>query len=337
MMVHRLLILVLLFIIVSAALAVTAPRDKVVRNGKRLILNGSPFRMVGFNMWPAAINTWNPPKCGHATLNAGTQLSDWLKAIRKSAPHATVIRTWFFEMFALNNGKRDWSAFDKVLSVCKSYNFRVVVALEDHWGYERTGGHLPELSQSWYNGGYKTQVLPKESIPYRKWVAEVVQHYAGNKQIAAWELVNEPKLITYGFVSDVSRLIKKYDKYTPVGCGESIGPLSKDIYAIPTVDFASYHYYTRYGQTHWQAVQKAATVAGKPWYLGEIGWPYKNSAAVSQSDRALGFKKMGKSIFSYSNCVGMIAWQFTINNNVGDDFNINPGDPALKVIDSFAL
>jgi hypothetical protein len=47
--------------------------------------------MVGFNIWPAAVNTWNAPVCGHVAVNAGTTLQSWLAGIRATAPHVNVI------------------------------------------------------------------------------------------------------------------------------------------------------------------------------------------------------------------------------------------------------
>jgi endo-1,4-beta-mannosidase len=297
-----------------------------VRVGTGLQLNGSPFQLVGLNIWQATVNTWNAPLNGHVAVNAGTTLQTWLADIRATAPHVNVIRTWFFQQFAINGGTRDWSAFDKVLSVCDAAGFKVIACLEDNWAYERQGSHSPALSSSWFNGGYKTTVLPKETETYRDWVAEVVAHYSADPRIAVWELCNEPNAITQGFVSDVSGLIKSLDAQTPVSCGE-VGPLSSSIYALPGVDLASYHYYTVYNQTNWQAVQRAAAAVGKPWYVGECGFS-------PSSSRPKEFQSLISDAFSTANCAGFVAWQFA--NQGGDSFNIGTGDAALPVLNSFA-
>jgi len=335
-----------LLILVALALVADAsvPKGKIYRVGKSLLKDGKPFRLVGLNLWPAAIASWNQPVNGHAILNDGDELAQWLATIRKSAPHVNVIRTWFFQTFAIKNGQRDFTALDKVLSVCASYGFRVIPVLEDHWDFERRGSSKTYLDKTWYSGGYKSTVLPKEIKPYRTWVKEVVKRYAGNKIIAVWEIMNEPwpTEITLGFVKDISGLVKYYDHYTPVGLGESVGPFDKSFYTLPSVDLLSYHYYDRYHQTHWNDVNTMAKAVGKPWYMGEAGYEYRiwsdsthSYTYPSLTTRANNFKSLISQVFHSSNCVGFLAWQFQINNDHGDDFNINAGDLSLKVIDSF--
>lgn len=291
--------------------------------GKGLQLNGSPYRMVGFNIWQATVNTWNAPLNGAVAVNAGTTLQTWLAGIRATAPHVNVIRTWFFQQFAINAGARDWSAFDKVLSVCNAAGFKVIACLEDNWAYERQGSQQPALSSSWFSGGYSTTVLPHELKTYRAWVAEVVARYAGDPRIAVWELVNEGNAMTQGFASDVSGLIKSLDSLTPIGCGGVGGGFP----GLATIDLVSYHYYADYGQTGWQSTQQAAAAAGKPWYIGECGFDPSGS-------RPQEFQSLMSSVFSTANSSGFVAWQFA--NQGGDGFNIGTGDAALPVLDSFA-
>jgi mannan endo-1,4-beta-mannosidase len=303
---------------------------KVTRSGTKLLLNGNPYRMIGFNMWSAAINTWNKPANGAVVLNAGTTLDTWLAHIRQTAPHVNTIRCWFFQQFALHNGVRDWSAFDKVLSVCAARGFKVVPSLEDNWDYERNGTHDPALSSSWFQGGYKTSVRQREKITYRAWVQDVVNRYKGDPRIAMWELCNEPNAITYGFVRDVSGLIKSIDSATLVGCGE-VGPLSSSIYALPTVDLATYHYYSVYHQTGYAQCAAAAYAQGKPTLIGEIGIP----SSAGLSERASQIKILMASMFSTKAIVGFLYWQYAESG--GDQFNIKSGDPGLPIMDSYVL
>jgi hypothetical protein len=291
--------------------------------GTGLQLDGAPYRMVGFNIWQATVNTWNAPLNGHVAVNAGTTLQSWLAGIRATAPRVNVIRTWFFQQFAMNAGARDWSAFDKVLSVCDAAGFKVIACLEDNWAYERQGSQQPALSSSWFSGGYATTVLPQESKPYRAWVAEVVARYAGDPRIAVWELVNEGNAMTQGFAADVSGLIKSLDSLTPVGCGGVGGGFP----GLATIDLVSYHYYTDYGQTGWQSTQQAAAAAGKPWYIGECGFD-------PSSSRPQEFQSLLSSVFNAANSAGFVAWQFA--NQGGDGFDIGTSDPALPVLNSFA-
>src|SRR5215510_13175781 len=96
--------------LLSGRVAKAAPANKVTRNGTQLLLNGQPYRMVGFGMWPMAISSWcRPPDYdGRSVANLPQYLAD----IRQTAPHVNSVRVWFFQQFALNNGSWDYSGFD---------------------------------------------------------------------------------------------------------------------------------------------------------------------------------------------------------------------------------
>jgi hypothetical protein len=312
----------------EARTGVSGPAGKVVRSGTGLFLDGQPYRMVGFGIWPGAVSTWcRPPNYDGRDV---TKLAGYLANIRKTAPHVNTLRVWFFQQFALNGTTRDWSGFDACLSKAAAAGFKVIACLEDNWSYERTKSHEPALSSSWFNGGYKNTVLTKESVPYRQYVQEIVTRYAGDPRIAVWELGNEMNGITQSFVADVSALIKSIDPHTLVGCGE-VGSLGTGIYGLPTVDLASYHYYTEYSQTNWQAVQSAAQAAGKPWIMGEYGIAY--SGGLSQ--RAATIQTFLPKVFASANSAGLIYWQYAEQG--GDIFNCGDGDPMLRVLDSYVL
>jgi hypothetical protein len=109
--------------LVSARVAKAAPANKVTRNGTQLLLNGQPYRMVGFGMWPMAISSWcRPPDYdGRSVANLPQYLAD----IRQTAPHVNSVRVWFFQQFALNNGSWDFSGFDACLSAADAAGFKM--------------------------------------------------------------------------------------------------------------------------------------------------------------------------------------------------------------------
>ncbi len=311
---------------VARAARPALPANKVTRNGTQLLLNGQPYRMVGLDMWPMAIASWCRPS-NYDGRNV-SQISQVLADIRQTAPNVNAIKVWFYQQFALHNGSRDWSSFDAVLAAADATGFKVIANLEDSWSYERTGSQRPEVGSAWYNGGYQNSVLTKEVIPYRQWVQACVTRYANDPRILMWELVAEPNGITLSFAQDVSALVKSIDPYTPICCGE-VGPLSSSIYALSTVDVASYHYYTAYGQTNWEAVQRAAAAAGKPWFMGEYGI----SSSTNHSTRAATLQADMTAAFRYANTAGFMYWQYAETG--GDQFNCTKGDPVLPVLDQF--
>jgi hypothetical protein len=313
--------------LLSARVARAAgPANKVTRNGAQLLLNGQPYRMVGFGMWPMAMSSWcHPPNYdGRSVVNLAQYLAD----IRKTAPHVNSIRVWFFQQFALNSGNWDYSGFDACLAAADAAGFKVIPCLEDNWSYERTGSQLPALDTTWFNGGYKSTVLAKEKVPYRQYVQQVVSRYAGDPRISVWELVAEGNAMTFSFAQDVAGLVKSIDPAGLVSCGE-VGPLSSSIYDLPSVDLASYHYYADYGQTGWQNVQQAAANAGKPWYLGEYG------VSTTGTTRSTSVSGLLSNVFAAPNSAGVLYWQYSEGG--GDQFNVGAGDPVLPVLDRYAL
>jgi hypothetical protein len=309
--------------LVSARVAKAAPANKVTRNGTQLLLNGQPYRMVGFGMWPMAVSSWCHP--GNYDGRSVADLPKYLADIGKTAPHLNSIRVWFFQQFALNGGSWDYSGFDACLSAADAAGFKVIACLEDNWSYERTQSHNPALDTAWFNGGYKNSVLTKEKVPYRQYVQQVVTRYAGDPRISFWELGNEMNAITTSFADDVSGLIKSIDSAALVSTG-GVGT-SSSILALPTIDAGCYHYYTDYGQTGWQSVQQAAASAGKPWYLGEYG------VSTTGSARANSVSSLLSSVFADSNSAGVLYWQYSETG--GDVFKVGAGDPVLPVLDQY--
>src|SRR5215475_11565352 len=119
--------------LLSAKVAKATPANRVTKNGTQLLLNGQPYRMVRFGMWPMAVSSWcRPPNYdGRSVANLPQYLAD----IRQSAPHVNSIQMWFFQQFALNNGSWDYSGFDACLSAADAAGFKIIACLEDNWSY----------------------------------------------------------------------------------------------------------------------------------------------------------------------------------------------------------
>src|SRR6185437_10430568 len=64
----------------------------VTRQGQQLLLNGSSYRFVGFNLWRANVTSWNqPPNTGY-DVNDGTTLADTLAAINAGGTRMNCFR-----------------------------------------------------------------------------------------------------------------------------------------------------------------------------------------------------------------------------------------------------
>jgi len=327
-------------------------------------LNGAPYRFLGFNLWRANVTSWNkPPNTGYL-VNDGTTLDDTLKGLNGTGGK-NVLRAWFFQQFANRSGSWDWSAFDKTLQVARADGFKVIATLADQWSYEGR----PFLDPNWYEGGYKTSVAsPYEQVPYRQWVQTVVQRYASDPTILAWELVNEPAVaiseqqdgtcasnagaVLSSFVHDVGGLIKSIDSNhllsLGVGGNGNCGTIDSDyqtVMADPAIDLCSFHDY--YGPTNTTAYNaynglnvraRQCAALNKPLYVGEMG--IHSGASPCYGDLVCRSSYRGSKLaaaFATQGMVGYLPWQYDQRGGTSDDYVYGPGDPGLGVLGSYAL
>jgi Cellulase (glycosyl hydrolase family 5) len=313
---------------VTAAPTPVSSTGRVTRTGNQTFLNGQPIRLVGLDMWEAAITSWNHPACYEGWEPAtATNLAGYLASIQATAPNVNALRVWFCQQYANDAGTRNWSAFDTVLSACHAAGIMVIACLVDNWSYQFTDTQGPGYPASWFSTGYKTAYTsPWETEPYRSWVSEVVTHYAGDERIAIWELGNELNNMTSAFAADVSGLIKSIDPGTLVSDGSAGGAPG---ITVSTMDFASFHYYTDYDQTNWKTTCTAAVAAGKASYIGECG--FDGSGAT----RANSFASLLSTVFPITGMIGFLAWQWWPTAD-GGQFHISAGDPVLPVLNEYA-
>ncbi len=285
-----------------------------------------------------------------------TNCSDWAGNLDVDNQFATLaasgvnaVRVWFFQRMATTNGVRDWSAFDRTLASARAHGLTIIATLADQWDYCEG----PYKDKFWYSGGYKTTVLPGDTVPYRSWVQEVGSRYKDDPTVAMWELVNEAEdapsapcpsdaeTVMYSFASDVSGLIKSIDPKHLVSLGGggngNCGTLDTDfgkVMAIPTLDICSVHDY--WGPTvaistdPYNGIQKRisdCTALNKPIYTGESGIKVQN--VFSLAERASLFQAKRDAQFSAGE-VGFVAWNWYLRSDF--DFRIGPGDPTLAVL-----
>jgi len=314
--------------------------DFVTRSGQQLMLNGQPYRMLGFNMYRANVSFAMPNDTNYL-LNNGTTLNDSLVAINANGGKKDVFRAWFTqqEVTPTTSGY-NWTPFDKTLQVAQANGYKVIATLADQWSYEGP----PYKDLTWYQGGYKTAayngtlngVSYNENVPYYQYVHDVVARYANNPTIAAWEMVNEAE-----------------DSPDPSSCPANAEAVMQDyqtLMSIPELDLCSFHDYE--GATNASAfdsanglnvrVQQCAAV-NKPIYVGEVGINLYDSAVNgSEQSRAnlLGNKLSAQ--FGMQGVVGFIPWQY--DNRVppdypccDTDYSYGQTDPALAVMDNYVL
>jgi mannan endo-1,4-beta-mannosidase len=315
----------------------------VTRQGTNLMLNGSPFRFTGFNIYDANTSynqSWG--QCG-GNWNDGTKLD---QALTDMGPHTSVIRAWFFQMFATTNtGARDWSRFDKTLAVAAQHNVKVVVTLSDQWN--SCDGLYK--GQSWYTSDYKNTIRPGDKVSYRDYVQEITAHYKDNPTIAMWQLMNEAEASTSSGVcyangtatlktwaTDVSGLIKSTDPNHLVSLGTMgggqcgiDGASYKDLHSVSTIDLCEYHDYGGDNiplPSDLQADITACNQLGKPLFVGEAGI----TSASTVQDRATLYDNKLAAQFP-AGIQGYLAWAWTMSS-APKDYGITTGDPLVAIL-----
>jgi endo-1,4-beta-mannosidase len=274
-------------------------------------------------------------------------------ALTTTGSGSEVFRAWFFQRLATTGGQRDWSAFDHTLAVAKAHGVKVIVTLGNQWGSCESPTSQYKWD-SWYTGGYKTQVLAENSVSYRQWVAEVVSRYKTDSTIAMWQLMNEaeikldntstcgPTADLVNFASDVSGLIKSIDPNHLISlgtmgagqCGSQGGDYQK-INAVSTIDVCEYHDYgheTEALPAHLVSDIAACNTLNKPLFVGEAGIK-ATSVGGTLAARAAAFDTKLTAMFK-AGVRGFLVWSWNNSASTTDNWPVGPGDPALQVIDA---
>jgi mannan endo-1,4-beta-mannosidase len=312
-------------------------------SGTQFTLGGQPFTFTGFNIYQA-----NSRANCSSTMGTGSALDTALSSIGAGSE---VFRAWFFQSLATTNGQRDWSAFDHTLAVARAHGVKIVVTLGNQWGSCEGSQYLDD---SWYLGGYKTQVISGDTVPYRQFVQEIVSRYKDDPTIAMWQLINEAEIKTgksasscsptadlYNFAADVSGLIKSIDPNHLVNLGQmgagqcgAQGGDYKLVNSISTLDVCEYHDYgheTTALPTNLVNDIAACNSLGKPLFVGEAG--IQESTVGSLSARAAAFDAKCTAMFK-AGVRGFLIWSWN-NSPSSGSWEVGPGDPTLPVIDSY--
>jgi len=318
----------------------------IVASGTGLLLKGKPFRFTGFDVY----NATSLNKCG-GMMGQGGELDDALNAwgITKNP----VMRTWFFQSLATENGVRNWSSFDHTLAVAKAHGVHVVVTLGNQWGDCEDGVY--KLA-GWYGSGYKT-ASNGGTVAYRNWVAEVVARYRDDPTILAWQLMNEAETKTgrdqgcasggaqtlRAFADDMGGLVHALDGNHMVSLGTigggqcgTQGDEYQYVHASPAINLCEYHDYgspVAMPDDEWNGLTTRVTQCAalkKPLFVGEVGYVPNDIGGTLQARADLYKRKFAASFGA--GIVGELVWSWANSGSSFDDYNVGPGDPALSVL-----
>lgn len=334
--------------------AVSGMQSFVQRSGDHLILDGQPYRFLGFNRDNAASDATFYPgtsvqhyACGAGGEAPNAYLAQMFSDITSSCmpPGANVVvRIWAFQNYAVNRltGQLDFSQIDRVVDFARRYHVRLIMTLDNQWDDCTLGG---QKTNAWYQSGYRLwnqdntiQYQHRYSYPftYRDYVGEIVRRYRDDPTILAWELMNEAESETvskaadpaslYLFVQEMAGWIKSIDPNHLVTPGMDSGQSGTTagnytwIHSIPEVDLITSHEYTQEQvlPDNFLRDLNTARVLEKPAFAGEVGIPYPDPSGTIQSldQRAQLFRQKMDAYFRGGGS-GYLFWSW-----------INQRDPA---------
>lgn len=241
-------------ILVDTSPSGTSGNGWVTRAGSQLMLNGRPWRFVGWGGY-----AWTG--CGNATMSPA-QMGQFFSQMRPNS---------VFRMMEAESASP--ATIAAVIQEATRYGVHVVVTLLDSLG--GCGAPYGDLNAnpSFFDpGGHSA---------WESWANALVETYRNSPTIAAWEVVNEPspaigdqRLID--FYAEMSTDIKRLDSRHLVETG-SLGAWDygvatyEAINALPNIDIASDHDYSA-GVPIPNAVGNAGYTSGKALYIGELDW-----------------------------------------------------------------
>jgi len=167
-----------------AAVPAAASSGFVEADRTRFALDGRPWRPIGYNQYRLTSQpggyVCDPGYGAISDASLGRRLDEMRDA------GANTVRTWFFQSYYQGGG---WAPFDRVLRAAAARGLRVIPTLVNHYpdceppsgGAKSTGFYETAFRSPGY--GY--------SLSFKEYARMVAEHYAADRTVAFWQLVNE--------------------------------------------------------------------------------------------------------------------------------------------------
>ena len=341
----------------------------VARDGRRLTLDGQPYRFVGVNLYDAAAS--DRYSCRPASRIDTDDLDEQFRWLREHAG-VTVVRFWAYQTYT--DGGRDFSAVDGVVQAAKRAGVRLVPVLEDGPGDCSTGEPGVSLADAgggtWFSQGYR-EPYGDARLSFRDYARVVAQHYADEPTILAWMLVNEAETSQrdaegrsqlVSFAGDVSAVVHAADPNHLVTLGTQgngapggSGADFRDVYNQDGLDFVEVHDWAHYGSDtealpgadadgalpaaeSEQCRSTSAPIAcsfaiaeeiEKPLVVGEVGITATDEAGRTRRSELIGAK--AEAAFA-AGAAGYLPWHFSSTATDGYDLVRGDDDPLFAVL-----
>ena len=342
----------------------------VTRSGQRLLLNGRPWRFIGFNDYelmsmPARTH------CGR-TITERT-LNSILQDDENSG--ASVVRTWFFQSYYdmtndtghWHRSAPSWAAFDRLLTAAAAHHLRVIPVLVNEWPNCEPSTAAKGIG--FFTGGY---TLPEDGYPlsFKQYAITVARHYADDPTIAFWQLGNEFQVGDSGtcdehasavalrsFADTMTAALQSVDPHHLVSLGtagaDDCGLVGSDYAYVHAgrVDICEYHDYGNAARSMPDGSNSLAEriaqcrALDKPLFIGESGIPAdtndfgQSTGKITSASLQLraGFFDAKITAAFQAGVVGYVIWdkrQDASNSLINYDygrFMVGPNDPTNRV------
>lgn len=235
--------------------AVTGSGGFVTAGGRDLVVDGSPFRFVGVNIYDAASSE-------RYSCNVGKRMSDaellrTMTYLRDNAG-VTVVRFWAYQTYT--QGGTYWDGIDRVVAAAKLTGLKVLPVLEDGPGNCTNTDQAVPKSQyegdTWFSQGYQVP-YGNATLSFRDYATLVAAHYADEPTILGWSMINEAdtsardadgESVLVDFGRDIATAIRTVDEHHLISVGTQSngapggsGPDFTAVYGLPEIGFAEVH------------------------------------------------------------------------------------------------
>lgn len=312
--------------------------------GQTMQLHDEPFRFVGVNNWGIA---WAPDGCqigGFDDQDAAlARMFDDLVGMR-----ASVARIWAFQPYAGPSGS-DYSRFDRVIKYARRANVRLIFVLENGRRDACSKGEM--RTDQWFASDYKVR-YDENALSYPDYVTGLVEYYAAEPTILAWELMHEAGATDFealnAFVVDMSSRIRGIESKHLISIGLNggddntatsriDGPPSSyhKLHEHGTVDLVDVHNFLSLNlalQVSPPSESSAVAIAkslNKPIFFGALAITVPDNGTASLQKRANGMKLQIDAAFA-NGFAGVLLYDYFPDWSTTDgttSFDSRPTDP----------
>lgn len=323
-------------------------QNMVAKSGQHLTLNGKPFSLRGVNYYDLLAQS-------DATIQTAVQ--------NVSASGMNTMRLWCFNKQG-GMTVQDFTKLDYILTVAQKDHVKIICTLSNMFSdYGGIGAFGANSAQQFFTD-------PAVIQKYEQYVDSVVMHVnatthrslRSDSTIAAWELINEPRLegaqngnVIAAWVEQVGQHLLSQDPNhllspgtegfvgggtggTAYGYGEEHGSDITQICGLDVVSLCSAHLYPKYlsnDQPTAAAVnsivqqwRQVGDKTNKPIILGEVG--YDMSANGASQDERVAFMQSVASAVSGYQVDGALAWN--LGSTADSSYTLQYGDPGSDAV-----